>query len=214
MEYRQWDPLYRQIVADFGYDPGTDDRVARRLDEVLGGKRVREGDLEELLRGHTVTILGNGPRLAEEMPRAIGVLIAADEATTVALSRGITPHVIVTDLDGRVEDQLEANRRGSIALVLGHGDNLPAVERWAPRFEGPVMAMTQGRPHGDLHNFGGFTDGDRAAFLAHHFGASEVRLLGFDFDHPSPKDAPGEVKLRKLGWAKKLLDLLGLLGED
>ncbi|MEE9236285.1 MAG: hypothetical protein V3U52_00640, partial [Thermoplasmata archaeon] len=50
--------------------------------------------------------------------------------------------------------------------------------------------------------------GDRAVFLADHFGASVIRLLGFDFERPNPKDRSTEVKQRKLIWAKKLIRLL------
>lgn len=209
MRFEEWEPYYRAILADFGFDEGRDARVAGRLDEVLEGERVGEEALEALLRGREATVLGNGPDLAAQVAEARGVILAADEATSVAMAQGVRPHIITTDLDGRVEDQIEANRQGTIVLILGHGDNGPAVERWAPRFRGPVMAMTQGRPSGALHNFGGFTDGDRAVFTAHHFGATSIRLLGFDFDRPNPKDAPREVKLRKLRWARELIRALG-----
>jgi uncharacterized Rossmann fold enzyme len=175
----------------------------------LDGERVGEDALESLLRGRDATVLGNALGLAMEVGDARGAVLAADEATSVAMARGVRPGVITTDLDGRVEDQLKANRRGTVVLILGHGDNGAAVERWAPQFRGPVMAMTQGKPSGRLHNFGGFTDGDRAVFTAHHFGARSVRLLGFDFEHPSAKDVPQEMKLRKLRWARKLLQGLG-----
>ena len=34
---------------------------------------------------------------------------------------------------------------------------------------------------GKVHNFGGFTDGDRCVFLANHFKAKKIILLGMDF---------------------------------
>ncbi len=209
MRFEEWQPYYRAILADFGYDEAEDARVARRLDALLHGERVGEDALGSLLRGRDATVLGNGPGLAKEVGDARGTVLAADEATSVAMAHGVRPDIITTDLDGRVEDQLEANRRGTIVLILGHGDNGAAVERWAPRFRGPVMAMTQGEPSGRMHNFGGFTDGDRAVFTAHHFGARSIRLLGFDFERPSPKDVSQETKLRKLRWARKLLQGLG-----
>ncbi len=209
MRFEEWEPYYRAILADFGYDEAEDTRVARRLDALLDGKRVGEDALESLLRGRDATVLGNAPNLATEVGDARGRVLAADEATSVVMAHGVRPDIITTDLDGRVEDQVEANRRGTIVLILGHGDNGAAVERWTPRFRGPVMAMTQGKPSGRMHNFGGFTDGDRAVFTAHHFGARSVRLLGFDFERPSPKDVPREMKLRKLRRARKLLQGLG-----
>ena len=46
----------------------------------------------------------------------------------------------------------------------------------------PVIGTTQIEPISDVYNFGGFTDGDRAVFLAEHFGAKEIELVGFDFE--------------------------------
>ena len=157
------------------------------------------------------SVAGNGPSLKDEIAVYEGILIAADEATSVAMKAGIGPDLIVTDLDGDVGDQIKANVKGAIVAVHAHGDNIPAIRRWAPFFRGRVMATTQSRPFSRVYDFGGFTDGDRAAFIADHFGASKINLIGFDFEHPSPKDENAEVKLRKLAWAKKLIGSLGIL---
>jgi len=208
MDYGDWRPFYEKIVADFGYSQRKDEAVAAELDRVLGGARVAPEALRSLLEGRAVTVIGNGPRVAEEIDRVKGLVLTADEATTAALAAGLRPAVLVTDLDGRVEDQIAANEAGAIAVVHGHGDNGPAVRRWAARFRGRTVATTQAEPSGTLHNFGGFTDGDRAVFLADHFGASRIHLVGFDFEHPSPKDADRATKLRKLDWAYVLLSNL------
>jgi len=66
-----------------------------------------------------------------------------------------------------------------------------------------VIGTTQSRPTNGLYNFGGFTDGDRAVFLAKHLDALKIILIGFDFEDES-------VTLRKhkkLIWAKRLIDL-------
>ena len=34
----------------------------------------------------------------------------------------------------------------------------------------------------NLQNYGGFTDGDRAVFIADHFKAKKIFLIGFDFN--------------------------------
>ncbi len=127
----------------------------------------------------------------------------------MALRKGLRPAVLVTDLDGDVADQVRANAQGTVAVVLGHGDNGPAVREWAPRFTGRTVATTQSAPSGRLYDFGGFTDGDRAVYLADHFGAKEIRLAGWDFEHPSAKDADPARKQRKLDWAYILLQNLG-----
>ncbi|HYM39649.1 MAG TPA: 6-hydroxymethylpterin diphosphokinase MptE-like protein [Thermoplasmata archaeon] len=208
MEFEDWEPFYVQIVEDLGLSPAEDEAVAAELDRLLGGKRVPPGELRALFRGKTVTVAGNGPTLASEMDRVEGVLVTADEATSVALAQDHLPDVLVTDLDGNVPDQVRANAQGAVAVILGHGDNGPAIRRWAPRFHGRTVATTQSRPTGRLFDFGGFTDGDRAVCLADHFGAKEIRLLGWDFEHPSVKDEDPERKRRKLDWAYILLQNL------
>lgn len=209
MDYPSWEPFYRQIVEDFGFSVAEDEAVAAELDRILGGVRVEDEELRDLIAGEIVTVAGNGTDLPNQLPRAQGLLLTADEATSVALRQGLRPAILVSDLDGDVEDQIRANAEGTIAVIHAHGDNGPAVRRWAPRFTGRTVATTQSRPAGRLRNFGGFTDGDRAVFLADHFGARAIRLLGWDFDHPSAKDAPAEVKRRKLEWAYILLQNLG-----
>lgn len=209
MEFEDWEPFYLRIVDDLGLSREKDEAVAAELDRVLGGPRATTDELRTLIEGQIVTVAGNGPSLAADLARAEGVLITADEATSVAMENGRDPRILVTDLDGNVEDQLRANAEGSIAVVLGHGDNGPAVRSWAPRFTGPTVATTQSTPSGRLYDFGGFTDGDRAVFLADHFGAREIRLAGWDFEHPSAKDGDPARKQRKLDWAYILLQNLG-----
>lgn len=208
MEYEAWEPFYRRIREDFGYDRAADEAVAAELDRLLGGRRAGHAALREVLEGQRVDVAGNGPALGAHLRKTDGVLITADEATTVALAKGLRPAILVTDLDGDVADQVRANAAGTIAVVHGHGDNGPAVRKWAPRFTGPTVATTQSEPRGRLENFGGFTDGDRAVCLADHFGAAEIRLVGWDFERPSPKDADPRVKRRKLDWAYIVLQNL------
>ncbi len=209
MDFASWEPFYLHILEDFGFSRSEDEAVAAELDRILGGHRIGPEELHSLLGGRTVTVAGNGPRLGGQLSQTEGVLITADEATSVALADGVRPAILVTDLDGDVEDQLKANAEGTVAVVHGHGDNGPMVRKWAPRFSGPTVATTQSRPAGGLRNFGGFTDGDRAVFLADHFGASRIRLVGWDFERPSPKDRDAGLKRRKLDWAYILLQNLG-----
>jgi len=50
-----------------------------------------------------------------------------------------------------------------------------------PKLRNPI-GTTQLKPFGKLHNFGGFTDGDRAVCLAEHFKAGLIILAGMDFE--------------------------------
>ncbi len=209
MDFATWEPFYLQILEDFGFSREADEAVAKELDRILGGQRAGADELRSLLEGEAVVVAGNGSHLARDLARAKGVLVTADEATSVALAEGRRPAILVTDLDGDVEEQVKANAAGAIAVVHGHGDNGPAVRTWARKFHGVTVATTQSKATGRLQNFGGFTDGDRAVFLADHFGAEEIHLVGWDFDRPSAKDQDPRLKQRKLDWAYILLQNLG-----
>jgi uncharacterized Rossmann fold enzyme len=208
VDFWEWEPYYRQILADFGFDRRRDEEAAHRLARLLPAEGPGPAALRELLSGKVVTVLGNAPQLESELVHVEGMVIAADEAVSVALCADVVPHIVVTDLDGRIEDLLEATRLGSKAVIHAHGDNMRAIEIWASEFPASSIGTTQSRPFAHIHNFGGFTDGDRAAFLAEHFGAREIRLIGFDFENPNPKDQPADVKRRKLAWARRLIGVL------
>ncbi|HEV8594336.1 MAG TPA: 6-hydroxymethylpterin diphosphokinase MptE-like protein [Thermoplasmata archaeon] len=208
MDFEDWDVYYRQIRKDFSYSQDDDEKSARILNQRLRGERIDPEQLRPLFAGKEATIAGNAPSLADELRVVEHPLVAADEATSVLRKAGLRPDVIVTDLDGEVEDQIAANREGAVVVVHAHGDNVAAIDRWASKFPGRVIGTTQSRPFGRIYNFGGFTDGDRAGFLADHLGASSLLLLGFDFENPSPKDEDRETKKRKLDWAYILLQTL------
>ncbi|MFC4551511.1 hypothetical protein ACFO3H_14425, partial [Halorussus sp. GCM10023401] len=109
---------------------------------------------------------------------------------------------MVTDLDKNPGTARELTREGTPVAAHAHGDNVAAVREWIPRFDlEHMLPTTQAEPVARVRNFGGFTDGDRAAFLADHFGADELVFVGWDFDDPSV-DA---MKAKKLRWAERLL---------
>jgi uncharacterized Rossmann fold enzyme len=97
------------------------------------------------------------------------------------------------------------NRAGTVMVVHAHGDNMDLLRFWVPLFPGPLVGTTQAGPFGRIHNFGGFSDGDRAVFLALALGAAEVTLAGFFLDDPGVNP----VKRKKLLWARTLLGLAG-----
>ncbi|MDY6958106.1 MAG: 6-hydroxymethylpterin diphosphokinase MptE-like protein, partial [Halobacteriota archaeon] len=158
------------------------------------------------IEGKEVVICGNGPSLGNEIIE-LGkeVLIAADGATSLLLKEGIIPDVIVTDLDGVIGDLLYANRLGAFMVVHAHGDNIDLLKKVVPQLK-DVVGTTQSKPFGIIHNFGGFTDGDRAVFLAKSLSAGSIKLIGFDYDDPSV----GEIKKKKLKWADRLISGLGV----
>jgi len=203
MDYKEWEPIYEEILADFGFSKGEDERAARILSGMLGEKSQDLTPLRELISGRDVLVCGNGPSLDKELERIEFekyIIIAADGATSGLLQKGKVPHIIVTDLDGKVGDEIEANRRGALMVVHAHGDNIGALLRFVPKLKN-VLGTTQAEPIEKLHNFGGFTDGDRCVFLARALGARSIILVGFDFEDPKV----GAIKRKKLRWAKKLI---------
>ncbi|KAF5423700.1 MAG: hypothetical protein C5S45_00565, partial [Candidatus Methanocomedens sp.] len=89
----------------------------------------------------------------------------------VLMDMGIVPHIIVTDLDGDVKAEIKASQAGAVMVVHGHGDNIPIIMSIVPKLCN-VVGSTQTVPLDNVHNFGGFTDGDRCVFLARELGAS------------------------------------------
>jgi uncharacterized Rossmann fold enzyme len=205
VDYKLWEPLYLQILEDFGFSLQRDEEAAEQLADLLAGRQEAFHDLCRLVQGNPVTVCGNAPHLAAELDdlgRIESAILAADGAVSVLLAKSIVPGAVVTDLDGPFQDILSANRMGSLAVVHAHGDNLDALKRFVPLLE-RVVGTCQCRPPPGLFNFGGFTDGDRCVFLAKELGATKINLLGFDFQDArlTPR------KRKKLIWAKKLIDL-------
>ncbi|WP_019176919.1 6-hydroxymethylpterin diphosphokinase MptE-like protein [Methanomassiliicoccus luminyensis] len=209
MDFSEWEPYYREIVSQLHYSVAEDERAARVLAQAAVGKTLCSPACLAQKIGPEVTVCGCGLDLEDALrssePR--GTLIAADGATSVLLHQaGRVPDIIVTDLDGAVEDQISANAQGAIVIVHAHGDNVPAIERFMPWFTGRVVLTTQARPLPTVRNFGGLTDGDRAVMLARHFGAKRIHLLGFDMSEPREKKGRDPaVKKEKLKWARKLI---------
>jgi uncharacterized Rossmann fold enzyme len=203
MEFETWEPYYLEILDYFGFDRKEDERAAEVLASLL--QRDDLPLLECLCRERIVTVCGNAPCLIHEMDLISGSVFAADAACLILNEAGIRPDAIFTDLDGATDDYLDLNREGTLLVIHAHGDNIPLLSYWTRRFDGPVMGTTQARPFPPLHNFGGFTDGDRPVFAAHHLGADQVILVGFDLDD----DRVDPLKRGKLRCARKLLALLG-----
>lgn len=215
MRLEKWLPMYGRICEQFGFSQQDDLESARSLARIIGDRGHR--DLERVRKGfpERVIICGGGPNLADELSALTieDYVVAADCATTVLIDAGITPSMIVTDLDGIVEDQVDMNLRGATVFVHAHGDNQKAIEHHVGKFPGPIVGTCQCPPPPGIVNFGGFTDGDRAACISAELGAKRVLLAGFDFANPSEKNGKSKaVKKKKLEWARAILDELSKEG--
>ena len=204
MNFAVFEPVYEAILADFGFDRAADERARDAAAEVATRFPLdRLGDW----RGATVAIAGAAPCLSEEVREArdADVVVAASTAADVLRDRGVAVDCMVTDLDKNPATAAALTRDGVPVAAHAHGDNRPAVREWLPRFaDEATLATTQAAPVGPVRNLGGFTDGDRAAFLADHVGAGRLRFPGWEFDDPDVSP----MKARKLDWAARLLHWL------
>jgi len=206
-----WEPIYFRIAAELGLSKEEDTRATRILHDILAPHSDQIKRLavvvRNLIRQRVVAIFGCGPSLDESVDAAKSYLslcepttIAADGATSALLEAGLVPDIITSDLDGCISDILSAANRGSVVLLHGHGDNIPAVRKYAKAIRN-VIPITQVEPTLLVRNFGGFTDGDKSIHLAGLMGAARVVLFGMDFgSEVGPRSDPsGEKNLsRKL----------------
>lgn len=203
MRIDDWRPIYETILDAFGFGERADQLARNRL-----ARLTAPFDLDRLdMQGQCVAVAGGAPCLEAEVRLAeqADVVIAASDAGARLASLGVEPALVVTDLDGAPADTLALARQGVPVAIHAHGDNVGALSRHVGRFPpAMVLATTQTDPVEGVYNAGGFTDGDRAAFLADELGAARLRFPGWEFDDP----AVGAVKQQKLRWAQRLLRLL------
>lgn len=220
MEWKEWKPFYLRIVREMGYSIEEDRRAAELLRALLleGDEYILKDELAAVVERRAY-VFGCGPSLERALGKhdfSDGTLIAADGATSALLDAGLLPDIIVTDLDGRIPDLKLANDRGSFMAIHAHGDNVEKMAVYVPMFS-RILGTCQTEPLDIVYNFGGFTDGDRAAFLAEEMGAREIVLVGFDFGQVVGRwSKPGlkehspvwESKRKKFEFAMELLDWL------
>jgi len=204
MKFDEWEPVYEAILRDFGYDRAGDERGRDLLASLL--ETSLDPDDLSIGRDATVAVAGAGPSLetdrALERARAADAVVAASTAVDTLASHGIEADCMVTDLDKNPETVVDLTGRGVPVAVHAHGDNLEAIREVVPDCDAAaVLPTTQAAPRGPVGNYGGFTDGDRAAFLADHLDAASLIFVGWDFDDP----AVDPMKAHKLEWAERLL---------
>ncbi len=209
MQFDSWEPIYLEILEDFGFSRERDEEAAELLSKMLPPSSHILLKARSRISGRNVVVCGNAPSLAGELEdlvksdqRKCYAFIAADGATAVLLQKGIVPDIVVTDLDGPFQEILRAHDLGSIIVVHAHGDNLDALQMYVPRLR-RVIGTTQSWPLDNVYNFGGFTDGDRCVFLAIEMDAEAIKLIGFDFEDErvTPR------KKKKLAWARRLIGI-------
>ena len=214
MTLNGWQEKYQEILNEFNYDRLREMRSAKILDSLLK-TGLRLNKLERKIKNKTVFVVGAGPSLVSSLPYLKKfknfTKIVADGATQALIENEIMPDIVVTDLDGNMEYLKKASEFRSIMIVHAHGDNINKLP-YTISFK-YCLGTTEDKPFGKVRNFGGFTDGDRCVFLANHFGASKIILIGMDFGTSIGKYSKEgiynkDIKLKKLRKGKSLLEWL------
>lgn len=225
-----WLDWYQKILRDFRFPPERDVEAAEILSSFMSDKKCLREELESRLsRARCVVVAGaydtvgdEARILAENLDEGVAV-VSADSATTLLLEADVIPDIVVTDLDGDLEDIFECWRRGSTVVVHAHGDNIERLRQHLPRLTGRIEATCQCSPRGHIHNFGGFTDGDRAVFMAAALGARKIITIGMCLTCGAGKYSTAlkaanpdwmAVKRMKLDYAYKLLSWLAETRRD
>lgn len=225
MNLSHWMSWYQKILNDFGFSRDDDEESAELLNQLL----TVQGGLspDDILVKEKALVFGAGPSLKgnihelQELEQLHQLkldeftIFAADGATTALLEEDIIPDVVVTDMDGKMENIYQAQRQGAVLVVHAHGDNREKIKRHVPGL-GKVLGTTQSRPVGMVYNWGGFTDGDRTVFLAVELGVKIIILAGMDFGtittrYSRPELASevaeaDQIKQLKLQYAKELVE--------
>ena len=216
MTIRGWKSRYADILKEFKYSEKRDRESAVLLNSII--KRSNSNtQLNKLIQGKTVLVIGSGPSLSTAIPKLKKykktTKIAADSSVKALVDNGLVPDIVVTDLDGDEKTLKKISDTETIFVVHAHGDNMERLEL-ARSFKN-CSGTTQSTPFGKIQNFGGFTDGDRGVFLASHYQAERIILFGMDFGErvgklSDTKRTERRIKIMKLEKGKKLLEWLAL----
>jgi len=211
-----WITKYDKILKEFKYDKSADIQSAILLDNILKSENQIK-NLQKKIQDQSVLVIGAGPSLSKAIPILKNfkktVKIVADSAVKPLVENGIKPDIVVTDLDGDEIVLKKIGKTSTIFVVHAHGDNIAKL-KLAKNFKN-CIGTTQTKPFGRIHNFGGFTDGDRSVFLASYFNAKKIILFGMDFGDKigkfsNTKPIERKIKIKKLKMGRSLLEWLAL----
>lgn len=213
MMLKGWNSRYNEIIKEFQYQRKKDNESAIILDSLLKNKNLLK-DIKKLIENQNVFIIGAGPSLSNSIPflkNKKNIKIVADSAVKLLVENGIKPDIVITDLDGDLDVLKKIGRTKTLFVVHAHGDNILKLN-FVKNFKN-CIGTTQTKPFGKLYNFGGFTDGDRAVFLASYLDAKKIILFGMDFGNrigrfSNTKPSERKIKLKKLKKGKNLLEWL------
>lgn len=189
LDWTEWQPFYLDIVNRLDLNPKEDAKATIILDSMLrevNPKPLLE-DLRERIENKLVVVCGAGPSLDKHLQKFLSsdlrenaVFIAADGAASALKEFGYKCQIIATDLDGNLKDILDLVENGAIPIVHAHGDNIERMEKFVSNLD-CVIGSTQVKPTKHVFLWGGFTDGDRACYIASHYNPNRILMMGMDF---------------------------------
>ncbi|MDO5851252.1 MAG: DUF115 domain-containing protein [Methanobacteriaceae archaeon] len=208
-------------MSDFNFSIKNDIKATFVLDNLLLNRTPIS--VNDFSLSNECIVYGAGPSLKKnilDIEKYLDInsytLIASDGATSALLEVGVNPNIIVSDLDGNMEDIIKANKNGSYIFVHAHGDNITKLKKYVPKLKN-IIPTTQNKATKIVHNYGGFTDGDRAVNIACNILSMKYIILsGMDFgdkitrySRPETKkdiSTADNIKKKKLQYAKILIE--------
>jgi hypothetical protein len=182
--------------------------------QVLGALQIK------LLKAHAVIFVGaavNSGELEEMVGEGV-VFIAADGAVG-AIPKEADLACIVSDFDGTPHLE-QAAKKGVTIIAHAHGDNVgswnESVNKWSHYSNPPCLILSHQTANHftGMHNWGGFTDGDRALCMAYMLGIDfeDVYLVGYTLSSVGQWSGKTDVskKMEKLQWMARIVQMLGL----
>jgi 2-amino-4-hydroxy-6-hydroxymethyldihydropteridine diphosphokinase len=217
--------FYAKIRDSLGFSEKADRESRDLLLSLLSDDSLeaRLQKVEASIKGKSVVVFGAGPSLVSDLHGLKGcisekdsALIAADGAADALKDFQLQPDLVVSDLDSCSLETLQSSARTAFLFVHAHGNNMNLVRTIIPQIKATnIFGTTQVESAGSVHNYGGFTDGDRACYIAASFSPASVTLAGMDFGKKegnySISKYHSEINPKrplKLEWGKKSLEFL------
>jgi 2-amino-4-hydroxy-6-hydroxymethyldihydropteridine diphosphokinase len=181
-----WSHKSLEVIRSLDLNTAEDRKATLVLDRLLAARDLKP--VQDAIQGRPVIVFGCGPSLENDLNKVweAGVnkrcaCVAVDGAAKALLQYGIVPQINVTDLDGDIPSILRANYYGCLTMVHAHSQNIVTMIKVVPQFRGAVWGTTHSDPTEKVHNFGGYTDGDRAVSIVLRFNPQYIVLAGMDF---------------------------------
>ena len=194
-----WWGFQEEISEQFDFSKDREEVAAR----LVSYTKQKISLIKERIEDKDLILLGAGLKKETIIPNKN--VIVADGALRACLEQGITPSIVVTDLDGYIPDILYASEKGSEIVLHAHGDNMARVFQYILEL-GP-NCITTTYPSASSSCWGGFTDGDRALMMTLSLNCNTVKMIGFDYKIIGAYSGDySPRKLEKLSWANKIVE--------